>query len=187
MTGIANAASESTELIFLSHSGADTQAAKELAGLLRQGGVEVWLDVERLAAGDVWMDELEAALVSAKRLIVYIGPSGVRNWVGREVRFALDRSTQDRSSRLIPVLGPGADAEALPLFLKQHQWLDLRDPVVLPQELKRLLQSVTGLEPGEISLLAPNQSPFRGLFAFEQEALECAQLGADGKRDRQLG
>ena len=40
MTGIANAASESTELIFLSHSGADTQAAKELAGLLRQGGVE---------------------------------------------------------------------------------------------------------------------------------------------------
>jgi hypothetical protein len=169
MTGIANASSESTELIFLSHSGADTQAAKNLAGLLRQGGVDVWLDVERLAPGDVWMDELEAALVSAKHLIVYIGPSGVRNWVGREVRFALDRSTQDRSFRLIPVLGPGADAEALPLFLKQHQWLDLRDPVVLPQELKRLLQSVTGLEQGEISLLAPNQSPFRGLFAFEEE------------------
>jgi hypothetical protein len=176
MTGIANAASESTELIFLSHSGADTQAAKELAGLLRQGGVEGWLDVELLAAGDAWMD-----------LIVYIGPSGVRNWVGREVRFALDRSTQDRSFRLIPVLGPGADGEALPLFLKQHQWLDLRDPVVVPQELKRLLQSVTGLEPGEISLLAPNQSPFRGLFAFGEEALECAQLGADGRRDRQLG
>jgi len=169
MKGIANGASENTELIFLSHSGADTQAAKELAGLLRQGGVDVWLDVERLAAGDVWMDALEAALVSAKHLIVYIGPSGVRNWVGREVRFALDRSTQDRSFRLVPVLGPGADAEALPLFLKQHQWLDLRDPIVLPQELKRLLQSVTRLEPREISLLAPNQSPFRGLFAFEEE------------------
>jgi hypothetical protein len=53
MTGIPNAASESTELIFLSHSGADTQAAKKLAGLLRQGGVDVWLDGERLAAGDV--------------------------------------------------------------------------------------------------------------------------------------
>jgi energy-coupling factor transporter ATP-binding protein EcfA2 len=169
MTGIANAASESTELIiFLSHSGADTQAAKELAGLLRQGGVDVWLDVERLAAGDVWMDELEAALVRAKHLIVYIGPSGVRNWVGREVRFALHRSIQDRSFRLIPVLGPGADAEALPLFLKQHQWLDLRDGRDPAQELKRLLQSVTGLEPGGISL-PPYQSPFRGLFAFDEE------------------
>ncbi len=70
MTAIENAASESTELIFLSHSGADTQAAKELAGLSRQGGVDVWLDVERLAAGDVWMDELEAALVSSKHLSV---------------------------------------------------------------------------------------------------------------------
>ena len=80
MTAIENAATESTELIFLSHSGADTEAAKSLASLLRQGGVDVWLDVERLAPGDVWMDQLEAALVAAKHFIVYIGPSGVRNW-----------------------------------------------------------------------------------------------------------
>jgi TIR domain len=99
MAGVASTAAESTELFFLSHSGADTQAAKDLDGLLRRGGVDVWLDVERLAPGDVWMDQLEAALLSAKHLIVYIGPSGVRNWVGREVRFAADRSTQDRSFR----------------------------------------------------------------------------------------
>jgi len=36
-------------------------------------------------------------------------------------------------------------------------------------ELKRLLQSVTGMQPAEVSLLGPNQSPFRGLFAFEEE------------------
>jgi len=53
-----------------------------LAGLLRQGGVDVWLDVERLGPGDIWMDKLEAALLWAKHLIVYIGPSGIRNWVG---------------------------------------------------------------------------------------------------------
>ena len=169
MTGIANEATESTELIFLSHSGADTEAAKSLASLLRQGGVDVWLDVERLAPGDIWMHQLEAALVTAKHFIVYIGPSGVRNWVGREVRFALDRSTRDRSFRLIPVLGPGADAEALPPFLKQHQWLDLRDTSIPPQRLKQLLQSLTGRELAEISLLGPNQSPFRGLLAFEEE------------------
>jgi hypothetical protein len=115
-----------TELVFLSHSGVDTQAAKNLAGLLRHGGVDVWLDVERIKPGDVWMDQLDAALVSARHLIVYIGPSGVRNWVGREVRVALDRSTQDPSFRLIPVLGPGADTEALPPFLKQQQWLGLQ-------------------------------------------------------------
>ena len=127
MSGTSRAPIESTGLIFLSHSGADTQAAKHLAAVLRQRGLDVWLDVERLAPGDIWMDRLEEALVESRHLIVYVGPSGVRNWVGREVRVALDRSTKDQSFRLIPVLGPGADPDALPSFLKQHQWLDLRD------------------------------------------------------------
>jgi two-component system, NarL family, nitrate/nitrite response regulator NarL len=35
--------------------------------------------------------------------------------------------------------------------------------------LKQLLQSLTGRELAEISLLGPNQSPFRGSFAFEEE------------------
>lgn len=108
------------------------------------------------------------SLVNAKHFIVYIGPSGVRNWVDREVRLAIDRSTRDRSFRLIPVLGPGADPEALPPFLKQHQWLDLRDTNISPQRSKQLLQSLTGRELAEISLLGPNQSPFRGLFTFEE-------------------
>jgi WD40 repeat protein/energy-coupling factor transporter ATP-binding protein EcfA2 len=136
---------------------------------LVQGGVDVWLDVDQIAPGDFWMDELETALLRATSLIVYVGPSGVRDWVGREIRVALDRSTREPRFRLIPLLGPGADVTALPLFLTQHQWLDMRDGVDPVPKLKRLLGAVTGRNLSQISLLGPNQSPFRGLFAFEQD------------------
>jgi hypothetical protein len=82
-------------MLFLSHSGADTEEAKSLASLLRQAGVEVWLDVERLQPGNRWMEELETALRVANSFAVYVGKSGVQRWVDREVRVALERNTAE--------------------------------------------------------------------------------------------
>jgi hypothetical protein len=113
-------------LIFLSHAGEDTQPARDLALHLKQAGLQVWLDVERLTPGDRWGEKIEEGLKQAKTFVLYVGKSGVRNWVDQEVRVALDRSTKEKDFRLIPVLGPSADPDALPLFLKQYQWLDLR-------------------------------------------------------------
>lgn len=42
----------SMSLVFLSHAGEDTAAAQQLAHGLREAGLEVWLDVERLKPGD---------------------------------------------------------------------------------------------------------------------------------------
>jgi len=114
-------------LIFLSHSGEDTPFARELAQLLRPTGVDVWLDVERLQPGDRWGQKIEDGLRQATAMVLYVGKSGVRHWVDQEVRVALDRSTKDPDFRLIPVLGEGSNPEDLPLFLKQYQWLDLRE------------------------------------------------------------
>ena len=96
---------QGSDFIFLSHSGAETEAAIEVARTLKSGGLRVWLDVEQLGPGDLWMDRIEAALSRSRHMVVYIGASGVRNWVGREVRFALDRSTTNPDFRLIPSWG----------------------------------------------------------------------------------
>ena len=88
----------STPLVFLSHAGEETQVAKELAHQLRQAGVEVWLDVERLRPGDRWMGAIGTGLLNASGMVVYVGKSGVQRWVDNEVRVALDRSAKDRHS-----------------------------------------------------------------------------------------
>ena len=155
--------------IFLSHSGEDTSAAKELAGHLRQAGLEVWLDAERLKPGDRWMEEIEHAMGQAAALLVYVGRSGVRNWVDNEVRVALDRNTRDRGFRLIPVLGPESDPESLPLFLKQLQWVHFREGFADPAKLKDIIGAVSETEPQSISVLGPGKAPFSGLRAFDVE------------------
>src|SRR5438128_1405215 len=106
-------------LVFLSHSGEDSPAAKELARILGRNGLDVWLDVDQLTPGDRWIQRLEEGLHRATAMIVYVGKSGVRHWVDQELRVALDRNTKEPDFRLVPVLGPGANPEDLPLFLKQ--------------------------------------------------------------------
>jgi Novel STAND NTPase 1/TIR domain/Protein of unknown function (DUF1566) len=154
-------------LIFLSHAGQDTTAAKELADQLGQAGLSVWLDVERLKLGDRWMEEIEEGLRHATALVVYVGQSGVQGWVDAEVRVALDRSTKDLNFRLIPVLGPGSNPETLPLFLRQYQWLDLREGFTRAGQLKDLLGVLSGKPSAQVSLLPPGGAPFRGLSSFD--------------------
>src|ERR1039457_5423619 len=96
--------------IFLSHAGADTQAARQVAEILRRSGLDVWFDKDKLKPGDPWMATLEEVIANASAMIVYIGRLGIQAWVDREVRFGLVRNTNNRESfRFIPVLGEGAD------------------------------------------------------------------------------
>lgn len=101
--------------VFLSHAGADTQAARQFAETLRRQGLEVWFDKDNLQPGDAWMATLEQAISDASAMLVYVGSSGIQNWVDREVRFGLVRNTSNRAAfRFIPVLGEGADPAKLP-------------------------------------------------------------------------
>ena len=154
-------------VLFLSHSGADTQEAQSLAEHLRNVGVDVWLDAEKLKPGDRWMEALEEALQKASGFAVYVGRSGVKNWVDREVRFALDRNTADPGFRIFPILGPGAVSESVPPFLKQHQWLDLSEGVPSAAELKPLVAAILDLPAEKVSLLPEGQAPFLGLRFFD--------------------
>lgn len=155
--------------VFLSHAGEDGPAVKELAGRLRQAGLEVWLDVDELQPGDDWMQSLEEALDSSDAFAVYIGRSGIARWIGREVRVALDRNAKDPRYRFIPILGPGADPEQLPRFVAQHHWLDLREGDPQPAEIRKLVASILSRPAEALSLLPPGEAPFRGLLTFGVE------------------
>jgi WD40 repeat protein len=154
-------------MMFLSHAGEETNAARELARHFRSAGLDVWLDVERLKPGDRWMEEIEKAIRDSKAFLVYVGRSGVQRWVDNEVRVALTRNAKDPDFRIIPVLGPGAEGDSLPLFLSVHQALHADQGVPSFEDLKTLVSMVSGGAAGAVSLLSPGKAPFRGLLAFD--------------------
>lgn len=172
-------------MLFLSHAGDDADASRDLARRLRQAGLEVWLDIDQLKPGANWMKALEQAIDDASAFAVYVGRSGVRNFVDREVRAAIVRNTKDPSFRLIPILGPGADRESLPSFLSQHQWVDLREGLTDAEALKALVDAILTGPAERVSILPPGEPPFRGLRAFDREHAELF-FGRDAEIDALL-
>jgi hypothetical protein len=164
-TSVAGESVPALPLIFLSHAGADSGAAAALSALLRGAGVEVWLDVERLRPGDLWQHEISSALKRSQALILYVGRSGIAQWVDFEVQVALDRNARERGFRIIPVLGPGSDAAALPEFVRLFQWLDLREGEPAPDKLRALLTVILQTDVAPVPVLPPDRSPFAGLHA----------------------
>jgi WD40 repeat protein len=158
--------------IFLSHAGADTQAARQFAEILRRNGLDVWFDKDNLQPGDSWMATLEEAISHASAMIVYIGSLGIQAWVDREVRYGLVRNTQNREAfRFIPVLGEGADLAKLPPFVQQHQCVDLRDKDRAPEQIRRLLDILRNAS-SQSAIPAEywaTHSPFRSLQIFGPE------------------
>lgn len=166
-------------LVFLSHAGADALPAQELARGLRQAGVDVWLDTERLQPG-AWMPQIEAALEQSHAFLVYIGATGILNWVDMETRAAIDRKVKSPAFPLIPVLGPGAPKpERLPLFLRQQQALSFHDWPPTPEQLRALAASLGQPATQPIAVLPPDASPFAGLHPFQPEdaLLFCGRDG----------
>jgi hypothetical protein len=158
--------------VFLSHAGADTQAARQLAEILRRSGLKVWLDKDCLQPGDSWMAELEKAIEGASAMIVYIGKHGVQAWVDREVRYGLVRNIETKGKfRFVPVLGEGAEVSKLPPFVQQHQCVNLRDGQTSHEQIRRLIEVLrTPSAYGAIRAeYWTTHSPFRSLREFSPE------------------
>ena len=73
----------SSQVIFLSHSGADTEGARDLKRRLlaspeaREKGLKVWFDKDALKPGQ-WQAQIEQAInADATAFVVYVGSSGV--------------------------------------------------------------------------------------------------------------
>ncbi len=161
--------------LFLSHSGADTNVARELKRRLlespeaRAVGLRVWLDKDDLVAGTGWQTQLEKVInEEATAFAVHIGAQGVVNWVESEVRLALSRATGAAHFPFIPILSKCPSASSsLPAFARQYQ--AVLDPLNDPDEFTKLLAAVLGRSSGQLAVVL--DSPFVGLKAMtEQEA-----------------
>jgi WD40 repeat protein len=158
--------------LFLSHSGADTEAARELKRRLlespdaRAAGLTIWLDKDDLGAGIGWQAQIEKAISEkTTAFAVHLGAKGVVNWVDSEVRLALSRANGAAGYPFIPILSPEcAGPAALPPFAQAYQ--GVHAPLNNPDEFAKLLRAVLGRSPGEKAVALEN--PFVGLKSMTE-------------------
>jgi WD40 repeat protein len=170
-------------LLFLSHSGIDTDDARELKRRIesspsaRREGLRVWFDKDDLKAGTGWQRQLEDVIKDrCTAFAVYVGSKGVMNWVESEVSLGLSRATTDHSVPFIPILAEKTTPSALPPFAALYQ--GIRDPLNDPAELDKLLEAVLGSR-APVAIL---DEPFVGLRAMTESDAErffgrTAELG----------
>lgn len=156
-------------LVFLSHAGVDTEAARVLKARLLAApdaaGIDIWFDKDDLLAGQPWQEQIEAALSRAAAFVVYVGSRGVINWVEAEVRLALDRAITDRTFRFVPVLAAGSDGpEDVPPFARLYQCVF--DVENRPDEFGKLMAALLGRD--DAGTLRLEDRPFFGLQAIDE-------------------
>ena len=160
-------------ILFLSHSGADTNAARELkrqilsADKAKEANLSVWFDNDELEPGEDWQARLEKVIDSeATAFAVYVGSNGIVNWVEREVRLGLSRATGQNPIPFIPILTAQCEgSSALPPFARQHH--AVRDPLSDRDELARLISTV--LRTGTKAKPKILDEPFVGLRAMGED------------------
>jgi hypothetical protein len=162
-------------LLFLSHSGADTEPARELKRRLlaspeaKSAGLEIWFDKDDLVPGKDWQEQLEDAIAArSSAFAVVVGTKGVVNWVDREIRLALNRATEDRTYPFIPVLSRPDLYSSLPPFARQFQ--GAKTPLEDEQELGKLLRAILdGANAlGQRHPVKLTDTPFVGLRAITE-------------------
>ncbi len=110
-------------LIFISYSRTDTKNQQRLVAALRERGLTVWVDNEKLNPGNpAWDHEIEKAILACSAIVVILSPESKRSeWVRREVSFA-----EQHNKRIFPVLVRGDESSTLTLRMINHQFIDMR-------------------------------------------------------------
>ncbi|WDI31276.1 toll/interleukin-1 receptor domain-containing protein [Hyphococcus flavus] len=113
---------------FLCHNNQDKAQVRTLNEALKNVGIRTWLDEEQIGPGDIWQKVLEDTISGIGSCLIIVGNSGLGPWQDIE-RRAFISEFANRNCKIIPVIiGNPERPPELPLFLKQFQWADLRNP-----------------------------------------------------------
>jgi hypothetical protein len=158
--------------VFISYHSGDADWVVTLAADLKALGVIVWLDREKLRAGDLFVQALEDALASVRCVVVVVSAGALRSaWVQMEVQRALTlvNAAPAGERRIIALLIDDAEPSG---FLAIRSWIDFRDPAQRARKLAQLAAAITGRPPSTPG--APDLTD-----DFRREALATMSPGID--------
>ena len=117
--------------VFISHASKDDALVKQLHDALESLDIAAWIDSRELSGGAKLDPDISDAIEQVRQFIVVLSPNTINSpWVRKEIAKALEveRQRKGESYRVIPLLLPGIEPSALPL------WFD-EEPVGVKVEL----------------------------------------------------
>lgn len=132
--------------IFLSHSSKDKPFVRRLASVLKQQGIQVWMDEDELSIGDSLPDKLSTALMQTDYIGVILSPNSVSSeWVNKEIKAAIMDEMQKKRTRILPILYKDCE---IPIFLQEKIFIDFRnsdtDQVIFDERITDLAGVLLG-------------------------------------------
>src|SRR5215469_6914152 len=123
--------------VFISYARKDGAAlAQRLQSDLGKEGFDVWLDTQRLTAGDIWSSEIEQAIDRADVVLALLSAGSFTSDICRaEQGRALDKG------KCVVPLRVQSDCD-IPLQLQTRQWLDFSNLRLYPEQLPKLVESI---------------------------------------------
>ena len=119
---------EKLRRVFIIYSHNDIKVAKEIAELLRENGLEPWLDAENITAGQIWVEEVTNALTESAMAIVLLSKNSTQSgFASAELKLAIQslESNDKTSSPLIPIK---LDETEIPSSIAHIQYVDYKRP-----------------------------------------------------------
>jgi len=107
----------------MSYSRRDDAVMRRIVAFLREQGIKVWVDNEKLVPGTpVWEKEIEKAVQGASAAVVVLSPdSKDSEWVRREINLA-----DQYEKRVFPLLVSGDEKTSISIRLIGRQYVDIR-------------------------------------------------------------
>ncbi len=110
--------------VFISYSSRDKKFVTWLINRLKAEGLDVWIDMQRIAVGDTIVEKLNEGLESASYLIAILSENSVSSlWVRDELGYAFFREKTKQPLTILPVV---IDACVLPPLLVGRKFADCR-------------------------------------------------------------
>ncbi len=170
--------------VFISHSHANREDARDISEALRAARFSVWLDAWELQAGDSIAAKVREGLSTSDFLVVLLSPESVRSrWVREEIAMALSKELRQRAITVVPVLLQDCN---LPPALRDLLYVDLRGD--RHEGIAKLVESLSRARAIDFARLTPRQfeEMVADVFRAEGYSVQLSASTRDGGRDLML-
>jgi WD40 repeat protein len=121
--------------LFVSYSRRDGEFVDRLARSLAAHEREAWVDMHRIEDAEVFPAAIRAAIESSNGFVFVITPDSVASrFCGQEVEYA-----SGLQKRIVPVLREQVPDEALPVEVRDRNWIPFQDDNRFEESVERLL------------------------------------------------
>jgi len=123
--------------VFMSYRAGDSEIVRKLTDALEAASVNVRRLEESLTDRREWPTEIASVIADSAVAIFFVGADGLSPFQETELREA-----HHRGLKVIPVLLPDSDADAVPTDLGRLPWIDLRSGTEDAKEVAALRSAV---------------------------------------------